>query len=86
MSPGHKVSDAVQAGKAELTRTANPREASDPLIIKGHVGHLAESITGSSGLDFIPQGAKEVDREASRACAGIERVVLTRKLQLTDAI
>ena len=29
-------------GKAELTRTANPRELSDPLIIKGLLGHIGE--------------------------------------------
>lgn len=61
MGPNHKVSDAVQAGKADLTRPANPRELSDLLIIKGHLGHIADTIIASSGLDFIPQGTKEVD-------------------------
>lgn len=61
MSHNHKVSDAAQAGKAKLTRTANPREVSDPPIIKGQLAHNAKSIIGSSGLDFIPQGTKEVD-------------------------
>lgn len=55
------MSDAAQAGKAKLTRTANPREVSDPPIIKGQLAHNAKSIIGSSGLDFIPQGTKEVD-------------------------
>lgn len=49
MSPDHKVSDTVQAAKAELMRTFNPREVSDPLI-KGLVGHIAKSIIDSSGL------------------------------------
>lgn len=54
MSPDHEVSNAIQAGKAELARTANPKDVSDPLIIKGCLGHIAKSVTGSRGLDFIP--------------------------------
>lgn len=67
MSSDHKVSVAVQARKAELTRTANPREVSSPLIIKGLLAHIAKSIIGSSGLAFILQRTKEVDSEALRA-------------------
>lgn len=58
MSHNHKVNSTALAGKAKLTRTANPREVSDPPVIKGQLGHIAKSIIGSSGLDFIPQGTK----------------------------
>ena len=61
------MSVVVQAGKAELTRTANPREVSSPLITKGLLGHITKSIIGSSGLAFILQKTKEVDSEALRA-------------------
>lgn len=52
MSPDHKVNNDLQAGKAGLTRTANPREVSEPLIAKGLLGCIAKSIIGSSGFDL----------------------------------
>lgn len=47
-----------------MTRTANPREVSGPLIIKGLPGHIAKSNIGSSGPAFILKRTKEIDSEA----------------------
>lgn len=60
MSPNHKVSDAIQAGKAELIITANLREVSDPLIIKGHLGYIAKTIINSSGLTSFHNRKKKL--------------------------
>lgn len=46
------------AGRAELTRAANPREVSDPQIIKGCLGHTAKSIIRSRDLTSFHKGQK----------------------------
>lgn len=48
------------AGRAELTRTANPRELSDPQIIKGCLGHTAKSIIRSRDLTSFHKGQKKL--------------------------
>lgn len=60
MSPNHKVSDAIQTGKAELTRTANLREVSDPLITKGHLGCIAKTIINFCGLTSFHNRQKKL--------------------------
>lgn len=84
MSSDLKVSDAIQTGKAELTRTASPGEVSGPQVIKGHLEPIAKSIFGSSRLSFIPQGTKLVENEEFMNYAGKEEMILTPKLQLRD--